>query len=138
MYLKCDIKDYGFDNFLVREIILTKQNYDCTYLFISSRLLKIQNIYPEQVFDYLNHIVSHKKAKTLTSVTIARCFCHVAMEIKSHNENYSCHCFKRCISRILCSVLVERKQDKLLLLLNMNNYKTIPEETLCDSYSILR
>ena len=87
MYLKCDIKDYGFDNFLVREIITTKQNYDYTYLFVSNMLLKMQNIYREQVFDYFNHIVSHKKAKALTSVTIARCICHVTLEIKDHNDH---------------------------------------------------
>ena len=86
---------------------------------------KMHNIYPEQIYDYFTHVVSYEKAKKLTSVTIIRCICHITLEMKGHNENFNCHYFKCYVCRIIQSILVERRQDKLLLLVNMNNYKTI-------------
>ena len=83
----------------------------------------MQNIYPEQVFDYFNHVVSLEKAKKLTSITIARCISHVTKEIQEHNENFHCHCFKCRICRVLLFILVERKNEKLLLLVNLNKFE---------------
>ena len=53
------------------------------FLFLIG-LKKLQNIYPEQIFDYSNNIVSQEKPKNITSVTIARCICHVLLETKGH------------------------------------------------------
>ena len=93
----------------------------------------MQNIYPEQVFDYFNHVVSLEKAKKIISITIARCISHVTKEIQGHNETFHCHYFKCRICRVLLFVLVERKNKKLHLLVNMNNYNIISEEKLYDN-----
>ena len=37
LYSKYNIKDYGFDNFFVKDVISIKCNYDSMYLFISNR-----------------------------------------------------------------------------------------------------
>ena len=37
LYSKYNIKDYGFDNFFVKEVISIKCNYDSMYLFICNR-----------------------------------------------------------------------------------------------------
>ena len=96
----------------------------------------MQNIDPEQIFDYMNNIVNYEKAKKLTSITIARCIYHITLEIKEHSLNFNCHCFKCRVCRILLAILVERKQGKLLLLINTSNYNVISEETLYDNVII--
>ena len=96
----------------------------------------MQNIYPEQVLDYFNHVVSLEKAKKLTAITMARYICHITKEIQGDNENLHCYSFKCRICRVLLFVLVERKNEKLLLLVNMNNYNISSEETLYDSIII--
>ena len=60
--IKHGIKNYGFNNFIVKEILLIKKNYDSIYLFSSSHLKKMKNIHPEQIYDYMNNIVSFGKA----------------------------------------------------------------------------
>ena len=37
LFSKYNIKDYGFDNFFVKEVISIKCNYDSMYLFTSNR-----------------------------------------------------------------------------------------------------
>ena len=83
----------------------------------------------------MNHVVSFDKATKLTSVTIARCVCHITLQITNHSPNYSGHCFKCCVYRILIAILFPRSREKLLLLVNTNNYQVISEETLYDNFN---
>ena len=90
----------------------------------------MQNIHPEKVFDYFNHIVSYEKVKKWTSTTIAGCICYVTLRIQGHSENVICHCYKCRICRILLLVLVERGTKKLLLLVKKDNYNVISDDRL--------
>ena len=74
--------------------------------------------------------------KKLTSVSLAPCNCHAAIETAGHDKNYKCYCFIYRIFWALLSALIERKQRKLLLFVNKNDYKTISDEILFDSYNI--
>ena len=96
----------------------------------------MQNIHPEEIYDYMNNIVSFDKAKKLNNICIAHCSCHITTEIDDHNPNSSCHCFKCRVCRVLLCVLTERKQEKLFLLVNKNNYKYISDFTLCNNILI--
>ena len=62
----------------------------------------MHNIYPEQIYDYFNNVASYEKANKLASVTIARCICHIMLEIKDYNENFNCHCFKCRVPEFYC------------------------------------
>ena len=70
------------------------------------------------------------------SVSLAQCICYVTIETAGHDKNYKCYCFIYQIFWALLSALIERKQRKLLLFVNKNNYKTISDEMLFDSYNI--
>ena len=96
----------------------------------------MQNINPEQILDYVNHVVSFDRATKLTFVTIAKCICHTTLQITNHSSNYSFHCLKCRVYSILITVLFQRGRKKLLLLVNTSNYQTVSEETLYDNFSI--
>ena len=72
---------------------MIKKNHDSIYLF-SSSCLKMQNIHPEQIYDYVNNIISFDKAKKLNNICLARCIFHITTIINCHNESFTCHCFK--------------------------------------------
>ena len=98
----------------------------------------MQNIHPEQIFDYMINIVNYEKAKKLTSITITHCICRTMLEIKEYSLNFNCHCFKCRVPKILLAILVERKREKFFLLINTSNYNDISEETLYNNVIILR
>ena len=96
----------------------------------------MQNIHPEQIYDYMNNIVSFGKAKKLNNICITHCICHIITEIDGHNQNFSCHCFKYCACRVMLCILMEPKREKLFLLVNKNNYKYISNDILYNNISI--
>lgn len=96
----------------------------------------MQNINPENIFNYMDNIVSTDKITKLMFVSIARSICHVTLQIKSHGSDYCCHCLKCCIYGILFTVLSQRKKEKLLLFVRTDNYQTISNAILYNYFSI--
>ena len=95
----------------------------------------MQKVKPDKILDYFNNLVSYEKAKQLKSVSVARSICYLTIQIESHN--FFCHCFSCRIYRVLLSVLCERYDQKLLLIVNKNNYNTISDETIYENINIL-
>ena len=89
----------------------------------------MQSLFFDQIFDYMNHIVCFNKASKLNSICIAHCICYITMQIEGDNENFSCCCLKCCVYKVLLCILTSRKCEKLLLLINKNNY-VISDNTL--------
>ena len=69
----------------------------------------MQNIHPQQVFHYFDNNISLEKVKKSTSVSLARCICHVTKETAGHDENCKCYCFICRIFWALLLALIERK-----------------------------
>ena len=89
----------------------------------------MQKIFSDKIFDYMNHIVCFKKASKLNSICIAHCLCYITTKIEGQNESFSCYCFKCRVCRVLLCILISRKLEKLLLLINKNNYDVINDDT---------
>ena len=90
----------------------------------------MQSIFPDRIFNYMNHIVCFNKASKLNSICIARCICYIATQIEGYNENFSCYYFKCCVCRVPLCILTSRKCEKLLLLTSRNNYDVISDDKL--------
>ena len=84
----------------------------------------------------MNNFVDFEKANKLDSITTVHCICFLVTEIEGHNSYFHCHCFKCRICCVLLNVLVRRKNDKLLFLINISNYNDISEDTIYENRSI--
>ena len=98
----------------------------------------MNNICPEQVFDYFANVGDYQKAKKLSLISIDCCICHLTLPIEGHRKNFYCHCFKCRICRILLFALVVRKNGKLLLLSMNKSYKVISDNMLYDNIDFWR
>ena len=84
----------------------------------------------------MNNIVSFDKVKKLNNICTARCICHITTKFDGRNQNFSCHCFRCRVCRVLLCVLTEQKREKLLLLINKNNHKFISDDKLYNNIVI--
>ena len=78
LYNDYDIESYSFDNFFVKEIIAVK-NVIILFYFYFQQVVKMENINSKCILGYMNNIESFDKATKMTSVTIARCICHITL-----------------------------------------------------------
>ena len=72
LYIKHGSKNYGFNNFIVKEIISIKKIM-IRYTFLLAGYKKMQSIFLDHIFDYMNHIVCFNKTSKLDSIFIACC-----------------------------------------------------------------
>ena len=107
--------------FEVTEIISINKNHSCLYLLLESSKKMSVVVHPTNVFDYFNNIVDQDKAKQLHSFSIARSICHIAVQIIDHSDNYQCYRVSCRICRLLLTVLLSRKHEKLLCIIKKSN-----------------
>ena len=85
LFDECKISEYGFQCFILKEIISIK-NITIQFLFLNlPGFKKMEYIrFARNIYTSMNNVVNERKAQKLDSISLARCFCFMLCETEPH------------------------------------------------------
>lgn len=86
--------------------------------------------FARNIYEYMNNVVDERKARKLDSISLLRCFCFMLTETASHEKIFAvskCFCFCSQIKNLIKDILIERNEQRLLLVLNVSNFNFLSD-----------
>ena len=73
-------------------------------------------VYLSNISSYFNNIIAATKLNDFHSYSIAVSLHYLSTEIKGHNDNYQCHCFKCLVYRSLWKTLLSGGYENIIFI----------------------